>query len=345
MGETKTCPICGSEAYYELNFQENRVFWGCPVCGRFQLGYLDVQSRLNYNHLLSYLVYHRFEFNDTEYRYHTTLDKDICDKYKKEFESGNGTHGHPVHMDIDMIENWYPKTFSERVDYILMYINAHTPHIGQEITWNFPEMLGALFVDRYDIDKSYPLANSIKQSPRDEDDCTKEAEYILKYLASNSYIEYTNGPDTNEAVILTLAPDGYKRVDQLLKNTSHGRSALVAMKFGEDTRNLREAIRQGIASAGYVAVFIDEVQHNDLITPELLKHIKDSKFVVVDLTHQNNGAYFEEGYAMGLGKPVIQLCRQGTYLHFDIAQKNTIIWETEEDIPERLYNRITATID
>ena len=77
----------------------------------------------------------------------------------------------------------------------------------------------------------------------------------------------------------------------------------------------------------------------------MLKHIKDSKFVVVDLTHQNNGAYFEEGYAMGLGKPVIQLCRQGTPLHFDIAQKNTIIWETETDIPERLYNRIKATID
>lgn len=345
MGETKICPICGSEAYYELNFQENRVFWGCPVCGRFQLDYLDVQSRLNYNHLLSYLVYHRFKFNDTEYRYHTTLDKDICDKYKKEFESGNGTHGHPVHMDVDMIENWYPKTFSERIDYILMYINAHTPHIGQEITWNFPEMLGALFVDRYEIDKSYPLSNSIKQSLRDEDDCTKEVEYMLKYLASNSYIEYANGPDTNEAVILTLAPDGYKRVDQLLRNTSHGRSALVAMKFGEDTHNLREAIRQGIVSAGYVAVFIDEVQHNDLITPELLKRIKDSKFVVVDLTHQNNGAYFEEGYAIGLGKPVIQLCRQGTLLHFDIAQKNTIIWETEEDIPERLHNRITATID
>ena len=48
---------------------------------------------------------------------------------------------------------------------------------------------------------------------------------------------------------------------------------------------------------------------------------------------------------MGLGNPVIQLCRQGTPLHFDIAQKNTIIWETETDIPERLYNRIKATID
>ena len=32
-------------------------------------------------------------------------------------------------------------------------------------------------------------------------------------------------------------------------------------------------------------------------------------------------------------------------LHFDIAQKNTIMWDTEEDIPERLTNRIKATID
>ena len=60
--------------------------------------------------------------------------------------------------------------------------------------------------------------------------------------------------------------------------------------------------------------------------------------MVVDLTHQNNGAYFEEGYAMGLGKPVIQLCRKDTKLHFDIAQKNTIIWDSEADIPLRLAN-------
>ena len=117
------------------------------------------------------------------------------------------------------------------------------------------------------------------------------------------------------------------------------------MKFGDDTKPLREAIRQGIQNAGYLAVFIDEVQHNDFITPELLKHIRDSKFVVAELTHQNNGAYFEEGYAMGLGKPVIQLCKKDTKLHFDIAQKNTIIWKSEEEISLLLSNRIKATID
>ena len=69
-----------------------------------------------------------------------------------------------------------------------------------------------------------------------------------------------------------------------------------------------------------------------------------SRFVVVDLTHRNNGAYFEEGYAMGLGKTVIQLCKKGVELHFDIAQINTIMWEDEKDIPLRLKNRIEATI-
>lgn len=50
-------------------------------------------------------------------------------------------------------------------------------------------------------------------------------------------------------------------------------------------------------------------------------------------------------YVMGLGKPVIQLCKQGVELHFDIAQKNTIMWASEDYIPELLRNRIAATIE
>ena len=117
------------------------------------------------------------------------------------------------------------------------------------------------------------------------------------------------------------------------------------MSFGEGTEKLRESIREGISKAGYLATFIDEVEHNEFITPELLSYIRRSRFVVVDLTHQNNGAYFEEGYAMGLGKTVIQLCKKGVKLHFDIAQKNTIMWEVETDIPDKLFNRIKATIE
>ena len=167
---------------------------------------------------------------------------------------------------------------------------------------------------------------------------------MLSCLVKQGYIEDYIGMRCNDLPPITLMPSAYARIDEIQRNTANGKNVLVAMSF-KDTEKLREAIRKGITEAGYIAVLIDEVQHNELIAPELLKHIRDSKFVVVDLTHQNNGAYFEEGYAMGLGKPVIQLCKKGTQLHFDIAQKNTIMWETEDDIPELLRNRIVATIE
>ena len=337
--QKRACPICGTEGIDSTKSDTFRTFFACPVCGQYDLGsYGDLD--IDYNHLLSYLVHHRFKPDNFESRYHTTLDKDICDQHKRKFEEGTG-HRRPVHMDAEIIENWYPKTFSERVDYILLHINENAPHVGQEISWSIAEALGVLFIDRYKTG----IENHGKHTLRAEDDWEHEINYMLDYLQESSYIKCTDGPDEEEAFILSLSPKGYKRVDELQKYSSHGHNVLVAMQFGDDTKPLREAIRKGISEAKYNAFFIDEVQHNDLITPELLKYIRDSKFVVVDLTHQNNGAYFEEGYAMGLGKPVIQLCQKGKTLHFDIAQKNTIMWETEDDIPEKLANRIKATID
>ena len=336
----ESCPLCKTESDYDVDVYRSLAFYACPVCGRFEIALHDNQNKLDLNHLASYLLYHRFENHDTEYRYHTILSKEDCDRYNEEFNNGNNIWGRPVHMDAEIIESWYPKTFSERVDYILLFLNGRIKHIGQQIFLSRQETLSALFVDRKELDN-----NTGKWIERGSDDCEGEIQYMLDYLFRNSYVGYGNTNREEEWLRISLTPEGYTRVDDLQKNTSFGRQVLVAMKFADETKPLREAIRKGIQDAGYFAIFIDEVQHNEFITPELLKHIRDSKFVVVDLTHQNNGAYFEEGYAMGLGKPVIQLCKKDTQLHFDIAQKNTIIWEIEDEIPERLENRIKATID
>lgn len=346
MLEEKECFVCKTMSYNQLDMDSYLSFFICPICGRYVLSFFEDRIPLNKNHLASYLAYHRYS-NDgaIEYRFNTMLTKEKCDEYKRDFESGKNTHGLPVHMDNDIIESWYPRTFADKIDYILLYLNKRMRHVGQQISLSLQELISMLFVDRYEIDTDkYSHKYGISEE-RKETDCVYEVEYMLRYLSDAGYIEYNAGTTTEDATDITLTPIGYKRVDELQKNSSYGRSVLVAMKFGNDTLKLREAIRKGISDADYIAVFIDEVQHNDFITPELLKHIRDSKFVVVDLTHQNNGAYFEEGYAMGIGKPVIQLCQKDTKLHFDIAQKNTIMWDIEDDIPERLTNRINATID
>lgn len=343
MADKMKCPVCGTEATVSRDFDRVLVRYGCPVCGRYELGVCGFQEELDENHLASYLLYHKFD-GDFEYRYHTVLNKDDCDKYREEFDNGKGSRGRPVHMDADMIENWYPKTFSERVDCILLFLNSRIKHIGHWVTLNYQESLSALFVDRKELDESSSYGGVREWIDRDPNHCRHERRYMLDYLKKCSYIEYTNKTDDGDCVTISLTPEGYARVDMLQKNTGYGRNVFVAMQFS-DTKLLREAIRTGIHNAGYIAKYIDEIPHNGFISPEILKRIRDSKFVVVDLTHNNNGAYFEEGYAMGLGKPVIQLCKKDTTLHFDIAQKNTIIWETEDDIPERLANRIKATID
>lgn len=340
MLKEEPCFVCGAQASKMTKTDPVKHFYMCPVCGRYEYyptyGELD---KFNFNHLGAYLAYNGFHQTAREYRYFTTLSKEKCDEYKNDFDKGDKEHGHPVRLEKENVENWYPKTFSEKVDQILLYLNSRINHMGESIILKKEEMFSCLFVDRFDYKDE-------RNEGRTDDAMKAQATYMIKYLVDRGYIiaaETWTGGEYDRP--LSLAPDGYARVESLQKNASDGKKVLVAMKFGDETLKLRDAIRKGIENAEYIATFIDEVEHNEFITPELLKHIKDSKFVVVDLSHQNNGAYFEEGYAMGLGKPVIQLCQKDVRLHFDIAQKNTIIWEKEEDISERLSSRIKATID
>lgn len=342
----KICPACTS-TLKDINCSDDSIFYSCPVCGQFQLD-IEGWKNINRNHLAAYLIYHAF-INDpnasiSEYRFYTTRKKRRFLENNDLLKNANPGIMEPIYIDNDIIEAWYPKRFSERVDNILLYIANRTQHVGQPLRLSVNRLLNVLFVDKQEADESCASSTLKKWSTRPENEYIQEANYMLRYLKQQSYIEADDFTEL-KSIDVILTPKGYARVEELQKNTSHGRGVLVAMKFGDDTKLLREAIRKGILNAGYIAVFIDEVQHNDFITPELLKHIKDSKFVVVDLTHQNNGAYFEEGYAMGLGKQVIQLCKRGVQLHFDIAQKNTIMWDDEGDIPEKLCNRIKATID
>jgi len=329
------CPICQSRApFYPVPHGDH---YECPVCGNYEWYAEDELSLLDRNQLSAYLAYHAIMPKDGEDQYYTTLDKSLCDKYNQDYGNGDRSHGRPKHIDADILASWYPKSFAEKMDNILLYIFDHVPHLGQTVQFSLQQLYSFLFIDRYELSfGQYVL--------RPEDNLREEAEFMLTCLEQQNYIK-TNILHVVKNPRIQLMPLAYVRIDEIQRNTANGRKAFVAMKFGDDTKPLREAIRKGISDAGYDPIFIDEVPHNNFITPELLKHIRDSRFVVVDLSDQNNGAYFEEGYAMGRGKPVIQLCKDGTELHFDIAQKNTIMWKSEDEIPERLAARIAATIE
>ena len=57
-------------------------------------------------------------------------------------------------------------------------------------------------------------------------------------------------------------------------------------------------------------------------------------------------AYFEAGFAVGLGIPVIWTCRKDAidHLHFDTRQFNHIKWEKPADLMIQLADRLEAAI-
>lgn len=118
----------------------------------------------------------------------------------------------------------------------------------------------------------------------------------------------------------------------------------VAMWFGDEMKQARRKIINAIKSCGYRAMLIDIKEHNNQIVPEIFKEIEESKFVIADLTGHRGGVYYEAGYAVAKEKEVILCCRSDEKTHFDVAQVNTIYWNDEDDLYDRLVKRISATI-
>jgi hypothetical protein len=74
--------------------------------------------------------------------------------------------------------------------------------------------------------------------------------------------------------------------------------------------------------------------------------IRAARFVVAELSHHNNGAYWEAGFAKGLGKPVIYMYNKtlgkSGRPHFDVGSDLYIAWE--EDKPEKAADELKAVI-
>lgn len=159
---------------------------------------------------------------------------------------------------------------------------------------------------------------------------------------------YLKDPKQDDGYSITAL--GWQKIDDLKKQEQVVRQGFIAMAFREETKPIREAFRKAITEMGYNASVIDEKEHNNQIVPEIFYEIQRSKFVVVDVTYPNLGAYYEAGYAQALGKQVIICCQEDSFKdssrrpHFDISQKSMIVWTDEADLVRRLKRRIEATV-
>jgi hypothetical protein len=109
-----------------------------------------------------------------------------------------------------------------------------------------------------------------------------------------------------------------------------------------------ECLRKILLKYGCVAIRIDKEHPLEQLVASIKQEIKDSIFIIADLTDERPSCYFEAGYAEGLGKSVIYIASEDsvintkikTKIHFDIHMTVNFFTNLEE-----LASKITETIE
>lgn len=150
-----------------------------------------------------------------------------------------------------------------------------------------------------------------------------------------------------DGTLFQLTVPGLFAVEAMSAPSSVSARGFVAMDFAE---NMRDAWTNGfdpaIRAAGFQPIRIDAKDYIGGITDEIISEIRQSRFVVADYTGQKSGVYFEAGFALALGLPVIPTCRADEIemLHFDIRHLNTLLWKAPNDLADSLAKRIRAVV-
>jgi hypothetical protein len=171
-------------------------------------------------------------------------------------------------------------------------------------------------------------------------------EWLLLQRGSKDLIEEQGRYEQNWPLALSMA--GWDRYHALKRAETLSRTAFMAMQFGDEELNhvVDCCFRSAVDRAGFeLRVAIDK-QSADSIDDQLRVALRTSRFVIADLTHANNGAYWEAGFAEGLGRPAIYTCRKMEWderkTHFDTNHLVTIIWEPDKLVETGM--KLTATI-
>lgn len=185
------------------------------------------------------------------------------------------------------------------------------------------------------------------------DDCSiicardsEEASFLLESLGQQKLVDLQGAVLNRTGQACRLTTTGWLDLTRRARTGAESNNVFIAMSFDPGRLAVAEAIAHAISASDYTPFRMDQVEHLNRIDDEILSRLRSSKFLVVDLTLQNPGAYFEAGFMLGLGRPVIWICSTEDLenVHFDARQYNIIEYDDNEQLQRRLQLRIEAAI-
>lgn len=174
--------------------------------------------------------------------------------------------------------------------------------------------------------------------------------FVMKHLKAANLIDAPDASVGGSRLRLTFS--GWAAYEELRREAATSRRAFMAMPFGSERLNsaYRGCFRPACAQAGFDLMRLDERAPAGSIDDRLRVEIRRCRFLIADLTDANAGAYWEAGFAEGLGRPVIYTCEASHFsehgTHFDTNHRQTVVWDEERlaDAEAGLLATIRATL-
>jgi nucleoside 2-deoxyribosyltransferase len=311
MSDQNTCPLCKNQLKAKTDVNDGLSTVTCDVCGEYNVERILLITQdlpLDARVLLSAIARRSFEY----YEEQITINRDNWQGLVSQS---------PAKNDVP-----------SKVRYLLNYIAHRSRFPSDTISLNGQT--------------DYPICFASN---------TDEFTYYIQYAKEAGFLG--DDPLANDLLNATkkykLTVKGWEEIRHVsILDSPYAFVAMAFKKDGDQGPLLADAFEQAIRPAieedtGYEkAIRIDKEEFLGDIVFEIIARIKECRFLIADVTNHRNGVYFEAGYAMGMGLPVIWTCHKDDMIkaHFDTNHLNHIEWDNIDDLRKRLANRILATI-
>jgi hypothetical protein len=152
---------------------------------------------------------------------------------------------------------------------------------------------------------------------------------ILQSLAADAELVMPSATPAPQTVAVPLPEPRRKK------------SVFVAMPFSDEFEDIYQfGIYAAVRKCGYVCEKVDESVFTGPIIEQITEGIRNSTFVIADLSLEKPNVYLEVGYAWGLKKPVVLVAREGQRLHFDLSHHKCLFYKNISRLGESLEKTI-----
>lgn len=307
------CILCNAKATINAQDNASRTIYNCQNCGVYVMSDLAVPQATRHGCKLA--AY----FTNRKLAGRNEVVLVSFDKAKKDKDY--------LQLTVEQILSHFPKSFLEQMNLVLMNLTEMSSYEGEEIK-----------VENLDI---FPVFY-VKKASYDA------LSFVIKSMQKLDLIEVNYYGSSFFPCGLIVSPKGWDRISRLRSGQISLDTTLILGSGKEDERDnlFRSVAGKAARECGYHAVEARTASSNEMINYELISQIKQSRFLITDLSRAGGGSYFAAGMANALNKTNILTCYAGGMkkIEMDTEQISVLSWKDEDELYLQIFNAIRALV-